>query len=163
MSCGQIRPKWTGGANHINNPKTSVFFFKHGGEGSHGYNPAASTGNIIKSFSLRAIFSFVASGLESNGCMLSYLYHYYLTIITVKIVLLICLLDLVHVVLSVLIGHVWWADVQLEVGPKIFKIIIVWKLWKDIISMSDEYIKGVRLFLPYRVVRTKHCPHRDYT
>lgn len=48
-----------------------------------------------------------------------------------------CLLDLVHVFLSVLIRHVRWADVQLEVRPKIFKVIVVWELWKNIINVSD--------------------------
>lgn len=38
------------------------------------------------------------------------------------------LLDLVHVLVRVLIGHVGWADVQLEVRPKVFKVVIVRQL-----------------------------------
>lgn len=42
----------------------------------------------------------------------------------------ISLLDFVHVLLGVLVGHVGWADVQLEVGAKVLKVVIVWELWR---------------------------------
>lgn len=84
-------------------------------------------------FHLRGVLSFVSSGLDINSCVLTYFWgtaslqlkpfhHYY------RQVKVVCLLDLVHVLLSVLFGHVRWADVQFEVGPKVFKIIIVWEL-----------------------------------
>lgn len=38
------------------------------------------------------------------------------------------LLDLLQVVVGVLIGHVGGADVQLEVWPKVLKVVVVWKL-----------------------------------
>lgn len=41
------------------------------------------------------------------------------------------LLDLVHVLLRVLVGHVGWTDVQLEVGPEVLKVIVVGQFWKN--------------------------------
>lgn len=38
------------------------------------------------------------------------------------------LLNLLQIFIGVLVGHVGRADVELEVRPKIFKIIVVWKL-----------------------------------
>lgn len=37
-------------------------------------------------------------------------------------------LDLLQVVVGVLIGHVGGADVQLEVGSKVLKVVVVWEL-----------------------------------
>lgn len=36
-------------------------------------------------------------------------------------------LDFLQVVVGVLIGHVRRADVQLEVGSKVLKVVVVWK------------------------------------
>lgn len=36
-------------------------------------------------------------------------------------------LDFLQVVVGVLVGHVGGADVQLEVRPKILKVVVVWK------------------------------------
>lgn len=41
------------------------------------------------------------------------------------------LLDLIHVLQCVLVGHVGWADVQLEVRPKVLKVIVVWQFWEE--------------------------------
>jgi len=38
-------------------------------------------------------------------------------------------LDLVNVVGGVLVGHVGWTDVQLEVRPVVLKVVIVWQLY----------------------------------
>lgn len=37
------------------------------------------------------------------------------------------ILDLLQIFIGVLVGHVGWADVQLEVRSKVFKIIVVWQ------------------------------------
>lgn len=39
-------------------------------------------------------------------------------------------LDFLQVVVGVLVGHVGGADVQLEVGPKVLKVVVVWKFWR---------------------------------
>lgn len=39
-------------------------------------------------------------------------------------------LDLLQVVVGVLIGHVGGTDVQLEVWPKVLKVVIVWEFCK---------------------------------
>lgn len=41
------------------------------------------------------------------------------------------LLDLIHVLQRVLVGHVGWADVQLKVRPKVLKVIVVWQFWGE--------------------------------
>ena len=39
-------------------------------------------------------------------------------------------LDLVYVVCGVLVGHVGWTNVKLEVRPVVLKVVIVWQLYQ---------------------------------
>ena len=36
-------------------------------------------------------------------------------------------LDLLQIVVCVLVGHIGGADVQLEVWPKVLKVVVVWE------------------------------------
>lgn len=50
-------------------------------------------------------------------------------------------LDLVHVFLCVLVGHVGGADVQLEVRPEVLKVVIVRQLCnRNIIEKSEQTV-----------------------
>lgn len=40
------------------------------------------------------------------------------------------LLDLLQVVVGVLVGHVGGTDVQLEVWPKVLKVVVVWEFYE---------------------------------
>ena len=48
------------------------------------------------------------------------------------------LLDLVHVLAGVLVAHVGRGDVQLEVGAKVFKVVVVRELVGDLHSEGDR-------------------------
>lgn len=49
------------------------------------------------------------------------------------------ILDLVHVLLCVLVGHVGGADVQLEIRAEVLKVVVVRQLWnRNIIGKSKH-------------------------
>ena len=52
------------------------------------------------------------------------------------------LLDFVHVLRSILIGHIGRGDMQFEVRSKIFKIIIIWKFVGDLNIQSNRCFVG---------------------